>query len=59
MEISAGTIISFVLYMVGMLGIGFYFYDRKSDVEKYLLGGRGLGGWVTAMSAQAVTCRAG
>lgn len=53
MEISAGTIVSFVLYMVGMLGIGFYFYDRKSDVEKYLLGGRGLGSWVTAMSAQA------
>ncbi|MBP5640389.1 MAG: hypothetical protein J6X55_12975, partial [Victivallales bacterium] len=36
-----------------MICIGFYFYEKKSSVEKYILGGRGLGSWVTAMSAQA------
>ncbi|MFA6815397.1 MAG: sodium/proline symporter PutP [Lentisphaeria bacterium] len=47
------TFTMFALYLVLLIGIGIYFFERKSNVEKYLLGGRGLGSWVTAMSAQA------
>jgi len=46
-------IIAFILYLVFMLGIGIYFYRRNNNLSDYLLGGRGLNSWVTAMSAQA------
>lgn len=44
-----------VLYFVAMLGIGtFFFFRSKSVTDKdYFLGGRAMGPWVTAMSAQA------
>ena len=50
-----GEIVAFVLYFVAMLGIGAYFFiATKSNGEKeYFLGGRRMGPWVTAMSAQA------
>lgn len=46
---------AFILYFSLMLGIGIYFFLRnrsKSDAD-YFLGGRQMGPWVTAMSAQA------
>lgn len=50
-------IFAFVLYFVAMLAIGVYFYfkDKNKDVSEkdYFLGGREMGPWVTAMSAQA------
>lgn len=48
-------LIAFVLYFVAMLGIGiFFFLKSKATTEKdYFLGGRKMGPWVTAMSAQA------
>ena len=49
-------LIVFILYFALMLGIGFFFFlrDRKANGEKeYFLGGRAMGPWVTAMSAQA------
>ena len=47
--------IAFVLYFAAMLGIGvFFFLKSKGAGEKeYFLGGRSMGPWVTAMSAQA------
>lgn len=36
-----------------LLGVGFYFYRKNVSIEDYLLGGRGMGAWVTALSAQA------
>lgn len=49
--------IAFLLYFVLVLGIGLYFFrkGRKdgADEEQYFLGGRKMGPWVTAMSAQA------
>ena len=50
-----GEILAFVLYFIAMLGIGIYFFVRsKGNGEKdYFLGGRSMGPWVTAMSAQA------
>ena len=51
----SGEVLAFVLYFVAMLGIGvFFFFKSKSNSEKdYFLGGRQMGPWVTAMSAQA------
>ena len=48
-------ILAFVLYFVAMLAIGaFFFFKSKQVTEKdYFLGGRAMGPWVTAMSAQA------
>ena len=46
---------AFVLYFVAMVAIGlFFFFKSKGKSEKdYFLGGRAMGPWVTAMSAQA------
>ncbi len=48
-------IFAFVLYFVAMVAIGvFFFLKSKNKTEKdYFLGGRAMGPWVTAMSAQA------
>ena len=50
---SGPTLITFVVYFVFLLGVGFYFYRKSVSIEDYLLGGRGMGAWVTALSAQA------
>ena len=44
-----------IFYFAAMLGIGIYFFIRsKSKTDKdYFLGGKSMGPWVTAMSAQA------
>lgn len=47
------VLISFVLYMVGMVAIGLYFYFKTDSLGDYVLGGRGLGPGVTALSAGA------
>ncbi|WP_203289424.1 sodium/proline symporter PutP [Metabacillus sp. cB07] len=49
-----GTLISLGIYFVGMLLIGLYAYKKSTDdVSGYMLGGRGLGPAVTALSAGA------
>ncbi len=51
----SAEVITFALYFVVVLGIGiFMFFRSKGDSEKeYFLGGRAMGPWVPAMSAQA------
>ena len=48
-------LLAFILYFVAILGIGlFFFFKSKGSGEKdYFLGGRSMGPWVTALSAQA------
>jgi SSS family solute:Na+ symporter len=46
-------LISLGIYLVGMLWIGYYSYKKTSDLSDYMLGGRGLGPAVTALSAGA------
>ena len=48
-------LIAFILYFVVVLGIGifFFFKSKGSDEKEYFLGGRHMGPFVTAMSAQA------
>ena len=47
------VIISFSIYMIAMVGIGVYFYVKTKDLSDYVLGGRGLGPGVAALSAGA------
>jgi sodium/proline symporter len=47
------TLITFIAYFIVLLGIGFFFYRKSGNIEDYLLGGRGMGSWVTALSTQA------
>jgi len=44
---SIPTLVTFIVYFVFLLGIGFYFYRKNVSIEDYLLGGRGMGAWVT------------
>lgn len=47
------NLIIFALYMGAMIGIGAFFYKKSESHSDYILGGRGMNPWVTAMSAQA------
>ncbi|MDY2726723.1 MAG: sodium:proline symporter, partial [Anaerostipes faecalis] len=46
-------LIAMILYMALVVGIGVVFSKKNKTSEDYFLGGRGLGPWVTAMSAEA------
>ncbi|MBQ4317480.1 MAG: sodium/proline symporter PutP [Clostridia bacterium] len=48
-------IVALVVYFAAMLSVGLvFFFKSKSKTDKdYFLGGRSMGPWVTAMSAQA------
>ena len=47
-------LIAMVIYMAAVIGIGVVYAKRANkNSEEYFLGGRSLGPWVTAMSAEA------
>jgi len=47
-------LIAMVVYMAAVIGIGLVYAKRANkNSEEYFLGGRSLGPWVTAMSAEA------
>lgn len=51
-----GEVLAFALYFVAIVGVGVYFFfkERKEATQaNFFLGGRKMGPWVTAMSAQA------
>jgi solute:Na+ symporter, SSS family len=48
-----GSLIAIALYMIVLLAIGYYSYKKTSNITDYMLGGRGLGPLVTALSAGA------
>lgn len=51
---SLQILIAMLLYMGFVIGIGVYFAKRANEnSENYFLGGRSLGPWITAMSAEA------
>lgn len=50
---NTAILISFAIYILGMLAIGFYFYYRTKNISDYVLGGRGLNPVVAALSAGA------
>jgi len=46
-------LIAFVVYLSMMLVIGAIYMKRTQNTEDFFLGGRGLSGWIAALSAQA------
>ena len=48
-------ILTFILYFVALMGVVVYFYikDKQRSQEDFFLGGRQMGPWVAALSAQA------
>lgn len=51
-----GEVLAFALYFVLLIVVGIYFFFKEkheATQENYFLGGRAMGPWVTAMSAQA------
>ena len=46
-------ILAFALYLLMMVVIGALYAKKNSSTEDYFLGGRSLGGFVAALSAQA------
>lgn len=48
-----GILISIIVYMVAIVGIGIYFSKKSNTTDDFYLGGRKLGPFVTAMSAEA------
>jgi len=47
------TVITFGIYLLAMLGIGWAGYRATTNLSDYILGGRSLGSFVTALSAGA------
>ncbi len=46
-------LLAIVIYMLAMIGIGWFAYKRTTNLNDYMLGGRDLGPAVTALSAGA------
>jgi len=53
MSDQVGVLIAFFIYLMSMLLIGLIYYRKTENLSDYVLGGRSLNGWVTALSAQA------
>ncbi|MGF1470530.1 MAG: sodium/proline symporter PutP [Rubrobacteraceae bacterium] len=53
MPVSFPVLATFGVYLVGMMGIGLWVYQRNKSLTDFVLGGRSLGSWVAALSAQA------
>lgn len=50
---TTAILIAFAAYLIFMIIIGAIYMKQTSSTEDYFLGGRGLNGWVAALSAQA------
>ena len=53
MQVNIWILIAFVIYLGVMIGIGIFFSKKSSNMSDYFLGGRQMGSWLTALSAQA------
>lgn len=53
MSDSGYQLLAIIIYMVAMLAVGWYAWRKTSNLNDYMLGGRGLGPTVTALSAGA------
>ena len=52
-EVNPPILFSFAAYLFVVLVVGVIAWRRTKDLKDYILGGRRLGRWVTALSAQA------
>ncbi|MGV8268152.1 sodium:solute symporter family transporter, partial [Pseudomonas aeruginosa] len=53
MSVNTPTLITFVIYIAAMVLIGLAAYRSTNNSSDYILGGRSLGSFVTALSAGA------
>jgi sodium/proline symporter len=53
MDANVTKLIVLAIYLIAMVGIGYVYYQKTSDFADYVLGGRKLGSWTAALSAQA------
>ena len=53
MAISTPMLVTFIIYILGMVLIGFIAWRSTKNFDDYILGGRSLGPFVTALSAGA------
>lgn len=53
MTMSTPMLVTFLVYIFGMVLIGFFAYRATNNFDDYILGGRSLGSVVTALSAGA------
>lgn len=52
-DASATVVTTMVLYLLGMIGVGVWTYRRTHGLGDFVLGGRSLGSFPSALSAQA------
>lgn len=50
MNTQTSTILILIVYIIIMLGIGFYTVKRTKSVNDFVLGGRNVGSWLTAFA---------
>ena len=48
-----GILISIIVYMIAIIIVGIYYTKKNNNAGDFYLGGRKLGPFVTAMSAEA------
>jgi len=53
MPVALPALSTFAVYLAAMMGIGVWVYQRNKNLSDFVLGGRSLGSWVSALSAQA------
>lgn len=53
MQMNTPLLITFSIYILGMIAIGLFAYFSTQDFDDYILGGRKMGSFVTALSAGA------
>ena len=53
MAVSTPLLVTFTVYISAMVLIGFIAWRATKNFSDYILGGRSLGSWVTALSAGA------
>jgi len=53
------TLVAFAFYLAGMLLIGAAYMKKTKSSEDFFLGGRGLNGWVAALSVRLLIREAG
>jgi sodium/proline symporter len=50
---SSATLATFAIYILGMIAIGFWAWRRTRNFDDFILGGRSLNPWITALAAGA------
>jgi len=50
MQLEGIDLVTLLIYLGGMLAMGFYFSRRNNSTEEYFLGGRRFAGWVVGLS---------